>query len=50
MAAAQQTDADISKLQSSTSSIQLQPLLLLTSDLTLLCDMSTGVPRPYVTQ
>ena len=50
IAAAQQTDPEISELQTSTSSLQLQPLPLPTSTLTLLCDMSTGVPRPYVPQ
>ena len=50
MAAAQQSDPEISELQTSTSSLQLQPLPLPTSDLTLMCDMSTGVPRPYVPQ
>ena len=50
MAAAQQTDTEISKLKPSTSSLQLQPLPLPTSNVTLLCDMSTGVPRPYVPQ
>ena len=50
MAAAQQTDSQISKLQPCTSSYQLQSFPLPTLDLTLLCDMSTGVPRPYVLQ
>ena len=49
IAAAQQKDPDLPQLQSSTS-IKLQPLPLPTSDLTLLCDMSTGVPRPYIPQ
>ena len=40
MAAVQQTDPEISELQTSTSSLQLQTLPLPTSDLTLLCDMS----------
>ena len=39
MAAAQQTDTEISKLQPSTS-LQSQPLPLPTSNLTLLCDSS----------
>ena len=50
IAAAQQTDPELPQVQSSTSSIKLQPLPLPTSDLTLLCDMSTGVPRPYIPQ
>ena len=40
MAAVQQTDPEISELQTSTSSLQLQTLPLPISDLTLLCDMS----------
>ena len=42
------SDTEIFELQ--TSSLQLQPLPLPTSDLTLLCDTSTGVPGPYVPQ
>ena len=49
IAAAQQNDPDLPQLQSSTS-FKLQPLPLPTSDLTLLCDMSAGVPRPYIPQ
>ena len=48
MAAAQQSDPKLSELQTLTSSLQLQPLPLPTSDLTLMCGMSTGVPRPYI--
>ena len=40
MAAVQQTNPEISELQTSTSSLQLQTLPLPISDLTLLCDMS----------
>ena len=50
MAAAQQSDPELSELQTSASSLQLQPLPLPTSDLTLMCDMFIGVPRPYVPQ
>ena len=50
MATAQQTDPKVSELQPSISSLQLQILPLPTSDLTLLCDMSTEVPTPYISQ
>ena len=40
MAAVQQTNPEISELQTSTSSLQLQTLPLPISDLTLPCDMS----------
>ena len=48
IAEAQQSDSELSQLQLSTSSLQLQPLPLPTSNLKLLCDMSTKVPRPYI--
>ena len=48
IAEAQQSDSELSQLQLSTSSLQLQPLPLPTSNLRLLCDMSTKVPRPYI--
>ena len=50
IAEAQQSDSELSQLQSSTSSLHLQPLPIPTSDLKLLCDMSTKVPRPYIPQ
>ena len=48
IAAAQQRDTGLLQLQSSSTSLKLQSVPLPTSDLTLVCDMSTGVPRPYV--
>ena len=48
MARAQQDDPTLA--DSSGSSLQLWPVPLLTEDVTLLCDMSTGTPRPYVPQ
>ena len=48
MAAVQQSDIETSELQ--TSSLPLQQLPLPTSDLTLPCDISTGLPTPYVPQ
>ena len=50
IAAAQQQDAELQQqLQSSSStSLKLQSVPLPTSNSNLICDMSTGVPRPYV--
>ena len=45
MAAAQQTDTS---LQNDCSSLKLKAMPLPTSDVHILCDTSTGVPRPYV--
>ena len=48
MAAAQADDPDLPRIQSDTS-LQLQPVPLSLSDgATILCDVSTGVFRPYV--
>ena len=46
MARAQQDDPTITD----SSSLQLHAVPLPTEDVTLLCDMSTGTPRPYVPQ
>ena len=48
MARAQQDDPDLPN--SADSSLQLHQIPLPTADVTLLCDMSTGTPRPYVPQ
>ena len=48
IAAAQQHDTELQQLQSSSTSLQLQSVSLPTSNITLVCDMSTGVPRPYI--
>ena len=45
---AQQYDSELTQLQLSTSSLQLQPLPIPTSNLKLLCNMSTKVLRPYI--
>lgn len=50
IAEVQQTDPETTQLQSTSTSLQLQPLPVPTTNLTLLCDMSTGVPRPYIPQ
>ena len=48
IAAAQETDPDLVKFQTTTSSLKLKAMSLPSSDGTILCDTSTGVPRPYV--
>ena len=48
IAAAQQHDPELQQLQSSPTSLKLQPVPVPASNSTLLCDMSTGSPRPYV--
>ena len=48
IAAAQQHDTELQQLQSSSTSLQLQSVPLPTSNITLVCDMSTGAPRPYI--
>ena len=49
MARAQQDDPDLTNAADS-SSLQLRAIPLLTADTTMLCDMSTGTPHPYVPQ
>ena len=48
IAATHQRDTELLQLQSSSTSLKLQPVSLPTSNSTLVCDMSTGAPRPYV--
>ena len=50
MAKAQRTDPELQNLLSNpeTSSISLTQFTLYTGDLTLFCDISTGIPRPFV--
>ena len=48
MAAAQQSDPDLHKLQSSTTSLSLKTTLLPFTDVSLICDMSSGTLRPVV--
>ena len=50
MAEAQRTDPELQALlvNPETSSVQLAPMTLPTGELTLYCDMSTGIPRPFV--
>lgn len=48
MAAAQKEDPEIKRFQTPDSSLSLKELPVPTSEDTILCDMSTGAPRPYV--
>ena len=48
IAAAQQHDSELQQLQSSSTSLKLQPVPIPASNSTLICDLSTGLPRPYV--
>ena len=49
MAVAQKEDTEIKHLMSSKfCSLTIKPILLQSSDIVLLCDISTGVPRPLV--
>ena len=48
IAAVQETDSDLVKFQTITSSLKLKAMPLPSSDGTILCDTSTGVPHPYV--
>ena len=47
MAAAQWEDPELLKVQSSSSSLTLEPIPLQMSDTSILCDTSTGAPRPF---
>ena len=44
MSWAQQEDPEIQQLEASNSSLSLQPMLVPTSDVTILCDVSTSTP------
>ena len=48
MAKAQATDSELQALKSSSSSLQLTTVPDLLSSAALVCDMSTGTPRPFV--
>ena len=48
IAAAQETDPDFVKFQTTTSSLRLKAMPLPSYNGTILCDTSTGVPHPYV--
>ena len=48
MANAQKEDPALDQLQTESSSLDLQPIPLPFTEVTLVCDMSTGIPRPFV--
>ena len=48
MSSAQQEDPEIQQLEASGSSLSLQPMPVPTSDVTILCDVSTDTPRPFI--
>jgi len=48
MALAQQSDAELLHLQRGATALTLQPVPLPTTDASLICDTSTGTPRPFV--
>ena len=48
MALAQENDPELSRLQTGSTSLALRPVPLSTTDVTLICDTSTGSPRPLV--
>ena len=43
-----QQDSQLQQLTQGSSSLSLEPVPALTTDVMLLCDVSTGTPRPYV--
>ena len=50
MAKAQANDPDLAEFQPSSSSLQLKAVPVPTSTTTIICDLSTGTPRPFVPQ
>ena len=48
LAAAQQQDFQLQELTQGNSSLSLKPVPATTTDVMLLCDVSTGTPHPYV--
>ena len=48
MATAQLEDPEIQKFGTNGSSLTLQPMPVPTSDVTILCDVSTGTPHLYI--
>ena len=48
MASAQMLDSELIHLQSTRSCLDFQPIHLPASEVTLICDVSTGVPCPFV--
>ena len=50
IALAQTDDAELKQLTESNSWLSLKTVPVPTADVTMLCDMSTGTPRPYIPQ
>ena len=48
IAKAQSDDSELSQLQTSNTSLKLQATPIPTSEETIICDISTGVPRPFI--
>ncbi len=48
MALAQQSDPELSQLQTRGTVLDLHTIVLPSSTMPLICDMSTGNPRPFV--
>ena len=45
---AQTDDAELKQLMESNSSLSFKAVSVPTADITMLCDVSTGTPRPYI--
>ena len=50
IALAQTDDAELKQLTESNSSLSLKTVPVTTANVTMLCDMSTETPRPYIPQ
>ena len=48
IALAQTDDAELKQLMESNSSLSFKVVPVPTADITMLCDVSTGAPRPYI--
>ena len=48
LAADEQEDSELSELMAFSTSLELSPVPLQAVDTTVICDLSTGVPRPFV--
>ena len=48
IAEAQKSDPTLAKYQASDSSLKLEPIPIPSSNISIICDISTGVPRPFL--
>ena len=48
IALAQKDDAELKQLTESNSSLSFKPVPVPTADITIICDVSTGTPHPYI--